>query len=362
MSGDRRLISMLDVHTHFFPRDLPPPSSGAIAEGWPVVVDKGHHVEIYQRDKLVRILNSSAWDPAVRLEDMDRAGVEAQVVMPTPFTFLYDADPDIAIHYAQAQNNALADLVAEGRGRFYGLGTLPLQDPASAATEARRVRTTLGMQGVEIGTHAHRYLLHDPELDPVFRTLDDLDAAVFVHPWQPVEPRRSSHNGLAFGLGRPVETELAVGSLVFGGVLDRHPGLRICLAHGGAGVPALRGRLHNGWQRQPAQSRTPTEDPRSVVKRFWVDGLTYDPDVLALAEDTFGPDHLVVGSDYPFAAQERPIGAAFAAAAAHGSLQLGSGWRDRTTRNAFTFLGTANATGNAGPLRQSHITSNGARK
>ena len=353
---------MLDVHTHFFPRDLAPPSAGAIAEGWPVVVDKGNQAEIYQRDKLVRILDSSAWDPAARLRDMDRAGIDAQVVMPTPFTFLYDADPEIAIQYARAQNDALAALVAEGEGRLYGLGTLPLQDPAAAETEAHRVRRTLAMHGVEIGTHAHRYLLHDSELDRVFRALDHLDAAVFVHPWQPVEPRRSSHNGLAFGLGRPVETELAVGSLVFGGVMDRHPGLRICLAHGGAGVPALRGRLHNGWQRQPTQSRTPMDDPRSVLRRFWADGLTYDSSVLTLAEDTFGTEHLVVGSDYPFAAQEHPIGASFAAAAARGSLQLGSEWQDRTTKNALAFLGTANPPTMLSHSNSNTITSNGAKK
>ncbi|MGW1025680.1 amidohydrolase family protein [Streptomyces sp. NPDC002577] len=330
---------MLDVHTHHFPRHLPPPSEAAAVEGWPVVVDEGGRIEVFQRGKLMRVLDAAAWDAERRIQDMDRAGIETQVISPTPFTFLYDADPALAIEYVQAQNDVLAELVEAGQGRFLGLAGLPLQDPEAAVAEARRVRSVLGLHGVEIGTHAGRYLLHDPELDPVFAELETFDAAVFVHPWQPVEPRRSSHHGLAFGLARPVETELAVGSLVFGGVLDRHPGLRVCLAHGGAGIPALRGRLRNGWQRQPPASRLPVQDPLTALKGLWADGLTYDPHTLALAEGTFGADHMVVGSDYPFAAQEQPIAASYRQAAELDVLAMGPDWRERTTRNALAFLG-----------------------
>jgi aminocarboxymuconate-semialdehyde decarboxylase len=331
---------MLDVHTHFLPRRLPPPSEAAAAEGWPVLVEKGaDRVEVYQRGKLARVLGPSAWDAAARFRDMDRDGIDAQVVMPTPFTFLYDADPGLAAEYAAAQNEVLADLVEAGRGRLYGLGTLPLQDSDAAIAEAERVRSELGLAGVEIGTHAGPHLLHDEALDAVLRTLAALDAAVFVHPWQPVEPRRSSHHGLAFGLARPLETELAVGSLVFGGCLDRHPTLRVCLAHGGAGVPALRGRLANGWSRQAEESRRPVRHPREALRTLWADGLTYDPFALALAEDTFGTDHLVVGSDYPFAAQEHPVASSYTEAARAGVLRMGDDWREQTTRNALAFLG-----------------------
>ncbi|MEV0057520.1 amidohydrolase family protein [Saccharopolyspora shandongensis] len=325
---------MLDVHTHFFPPDLPPPSEAAAAEGWPVTATSGDTIRIFQRGKLVRTLGPNAWDAAARLRDMDREGVQAQVVMPTPFTFLYDADPEVTIRYARAQNDRLAELVTEGSGRFFGLGTIPLQQPDAAIAEARRLRHELGLHGVEIGTHAHRFQLHNEELAPVLAELAALGAAVFVHPWQPVAPHRSGHHGLAFGLGRPIETELAVGSLLFGGCLDRHPTLRICLAHGGAGIPALRGRLRNGWQRQ--NDRVPACDPRTALRRFWADGLTYDAGALTLAEDTFGPDRLVVGSDYPFAATESPIAASFRQADA---LRMGTHWRVQTTTNALKFLG-----------------------
>lgn len=331
---------MLDAHTHFFAPELTPPSRDAVAQGWPEVVARGDRVEVLQHGRVVRILGPSAWDPVARLEELDRSGVESQVVMPTPFTFLYDAEPEVAIAYARAQNDFLAEFVRAGGGRFFGLGTVPLQAPAAAIDEISRVRTVLGLSGVEIGTHAGQLLLHDEELDPVFGALEGLGAAVFVHPWKPVRPDRTSHHGLGFGLARPVETDLAVGSLVFGGVLDRHPDLRVCLAHGGAGIPALRGRLGNGWRRQDPASRLPGRDPRVVLSTLWADGLTYDPMVLALAEDTFGADRMVLGSDYPFAAQETTIGASYRDAAGLGLLRMGADWASQTTANARAFLGS----------------------
>ncbi|KAA9166033.1 amidohydrolase [Amycolatopsis acidicola] len=330
---------MLDVHTHFFPRDLPPPSDQAVREGWPVLEAQGDQVRVFQRGKHVRTLGPSAWDAGARFEDMDRDEVVGQVVMPTPFTFLYDASAEIAGRYAREQNDRLAELIAAGQGRLFGLGAIPLQDPEAAVAEIKRLPGELGMHGVAIGTHAHRFQLHDKELDPVFAELEASGSAVFVHPWQPVAPERSCHHGLAFGLGRAIETELAVGSLLFGGVLDRHPALRICLAHGGAGVPALRGRLLNGWQRQ--HDAPPRDGPWQALRTLWADGLTYDPGALALAEDTFGPEHMVVGSDYPFAAMESPIAASYRLGAE--SLRLGGRWRDTTTRNALDFLGCTSA-------------------
>lgn len=334
---------MLDVHTHFMPRGLSPPSDAAVGQGWPVVSQDGDRIEVHRRGELVRVLGPSAREPAARIADMDRTGVAAQVVMPTPFTLLYDADPDLGVRYARAQNDQLAELVDADRTRFRGLGALPLQDPAAAVEEVRRVTGELGLAGVEIGTHAADRQLHDPELTPVFAELERREAAVFVHPWQPLAPARTAHSGLAFGLARPVETELAVGSLVFGGVLERHPGLRICLAHGGAGIPALRGRLHNGWERADPAGRRPAQDPRLLLRTLWADGLTYDAAAYALAESTFGANRMVLGSDYPFAAQERVPGASIAEAVDLGLTRIGAGWRDRTTDNARAFLGEGSA-------------------
>lgn len=328
---------MLDVHTHFIAANLPPPDERAEAEGWPVVRHDGEKAEVVQRGRVARVVPAGAWDPAARLIDMDRLGAEGHVVMPTPFTFLYRAEPEIAVSFTRAQNDALVDFCAHAPERLIPLAGLPLGAPDAAVEEVERIAALPALRGVEIGTYAGERLLHDPELDPVFAALESHDLSVFVHPWAPVCPERTSHHGLAFGLGRPVETELAVGSLLFGGVLDRHPGLRICLAHGGGGLPAIRGRLQNGWERTLADVRHPVMAPREAFRRLWADGLTYDAMALALAEDTFGADRLVLGSDYPFAAQEAALGASFSAA--EHLLRVGPDWPIRTTRNAHDFLG-----------------------
>ncbi|ASR35521.1 hypothetical protein BAY61_11515 [Prauserella marina] len=330
---------MLDVHTHFVPRNLPPPDDDAVRQGWPVLRERAEAVDVVQRGAVIRTLTAGAWDAGARVADMDRLGVARQVVMPAPFTFLYDADERIATRYAAAQNDVLAGLVGAAPRRLLGLGALPLGHPTAALAEIRRIAAEPGLLGVVIGTHAGRHQLHDAALDPVFGALERHDLAVFVHPWQPLAAGRTAHHGLAFGLGRPVETELAVGSLVFGGVLDRHPGLRVCLAHGGAGIPSLRGRLRNGWLRRAVADRVPATDPMEALRALWADGLTYDGMALALAEDTFGAEKMVLGTDYPFAAQESEPGASFADAAARSLLADGTRWPHRTHRNALAFLG-----------------------
>ncbi|MEU3270876.1 amidohydrolase family protein [Saccharomonospora sp. NPDC006951] len=330
---------MLDVHTHFVPRNLPPPDDEAAGKGWPVLRERGALVDVIQRGAVVRTLTAGAWEAGARVADMDRLGVARQVVMPAPFTFLYDAGEYVATRYATEQNDVLAELVAAAPGRLLGLGTLPLAHPSAALAEIRRIAAAPGLAGVVIGTHAGALQLHDAALDPVFAAIERHDLAVFVHPWQPLAAGRTAHHGLAFGLGRPVETELAVGSLVFGGVLDRHPGLRVCLAHGGAGIPSLRGRLRNGWLRRAPADRVPAIDPLEALRGLWADGLTYDGMALALAEDTFGADKMVLGTDYPFAAQESKPGASFDSAAARSPLAGGTEWHRRTHRNALAFLG-----------------------
>lgn len=333
---------MIDVHTHFIDPTLSPPSAAAERMGWPVCERRGDRVEVRQRGRVVRIVGPEAWDVGVRLARMDQLGVERQVVMPTPFTFLYDADPAVAVELCRRQNDVLAALVEASGGRLLGLAGLPLGSPEQAVAEVSRARDQRGFPGVEIGTHAARNQLHHGALDGVFEALDARAMCVFVHPWQPVATNRTCHHGLAFGLGRAVETELAVGSLLFGGRIERHPNIRFCLAHGGAGIPAIRGRLRNGWSRQDPDNRVPVRDPLELLARLWADGLTYDAPALALAEQTFG--RIVVGSDFPFAAQESFPGQTIADAVEGGLSSLGRAWREVTADSAEEFLGISRKT------------------
>lgn len=317
----------------------PPASAAAEAAGWPVVVDEGGQRRIHQRGKLVRTLDPVAWDVDARLLQMNAEGVATQAVSPIPFTFLYDADAELADSLARLQNDQLAEWCSAWPERYVGLGTVALQDTDAAIAELQRCRLELGLAGVEIGTHAGDRDLHDPALAPFFVAADQLGAAVFVHPGRALAPERTAHNGLDFALARCMETTLGAAALVQGGVLRANPGLRVCLAHGGGCVPQMRGR----WDFGHYHVRRPTDphvrSPGEELLGMWADTLTYDPEALRMTALTFGVDHLVLGTDYPFAARETPPGAAVAAAAAAGLVPLGERWDDQLVRNGRVFLG-----------------------
>jgi aminocarboxymuconate-semialdehyde decarboxylase len=331
---------IIDIHTHA----VPPVRAASAAEkaaGRPYTEDTGGSRRVLARGEVLRVLTPHAWDPAARLERMDAQGVEAQAVLPAPFTFLYGAEPGLAAEFAAEQNDAMATFCSAAPGRLTGFASVPLQDPGRAVAELRRAVLGLGLRGVEIGTNAVGLQLHDSGLDPFFGAAEDLGIPVFIHPGPLEKTGRTVHSGLAFALARPVETELATGSLVFGGVLERHPRLKACLAHGGGGVPATAGRWEHGWAKRTPGVRPDSISPRALLRRLWADTLTYDPAVLPLAERVFGSDHLVVGTDAPFAAQEDPPGAAAAEAARRGLFTDPALGLDAMTANARAFLGAA---------------------
>jgi aminocarboxymuconate-semialdehyde decarboxylase len=331
---------IIDIHTHAVPPVRE--SSGAEkAAGRPYTEDSGGSRRVLAKGELLRVLTPHAWDPSARLERMDAHGVEVQAVLPAPFTFLYGADPGLAAEFAAEQNEAMASFCSACPSRLIGFASVPLQDPGHAVAELRRAILELGLRGVEIGTNAVGLQLHDTELDPFFRAAEDLDVPVFIHPGPLEKSGRSVHSGLAFALARPLETELATGSLVFGGVLERHPRLKICLAHGGGGVPATAGRWEHGWAKRTPGVRADSASPRALLRRLWADTLTYDPEILPLTERVFGSDHLMVGTDAPFAAQENPPGAAAAEAARRGLFADPALDVDAMAANARAFLGTA---------------------
>lgn len=336
----------IDVHTHLIP-SLRPVSAAERAGGRPYAVDGPDGRTVVQRDRVLRIVPPAAWDVTARLAELDRLGVRAQVVSPAPFTFLYDCAPRLAADFAAEQNAATAAFCRQAPDRFVGLASVPLQDPALAVAELRRSVLERGLAGVEIGTTAVTHQLHDEELEEFFVTVEELDVPVLMHPGPLERQERTGHNGLAFSLARPVETELAIGSLVHGGVLERHPRLRLCVCHGGAGLPSLAGRWQAGWERATPGVRVGMPGPRALLRRLWADTLTYDPVVLPLVERTFGADHLVVGSDMPFAAQETPPGATAREAVRAGLFADGD---IDLTANALALLGFRARAALYGPL------------
>lgn len=386
----------IDLHTHILPERWPDWSVRTGYPGWIAL-------ERFERDgcscgrmvqtradgtvKHFREIGANCWDAATRLREMDACGVHAQVLSTVPVMFSYWARPDDAHDLARLLNDHLADVcrgappVAAGAGgmgglgrapgagvspsrRFMGLGTLPMQDPGLACRELGRCVGDLGLAGVQIGTNVNGRNLDDPGVFEVLRECERLGACVFVHPWDmlhgsmnaasvtPVPPeadRRYTNYWMPWLLGMPTETCAAIMSMMFGGVLDRLPRLRVCFAHGGGSFPGTLGRIAHGFECRrdlfPQDARHPRAylaggghaDPRTGghPAAFFVDSLVHDADALRLIVRLFGADRVALGSDYPF-----PLGEDRPGAMAR-SILAGEALRDVLGGSAMRFLRSA---------------------
>lgn len=238
---------------------------------------------------------------------MDAEGIAVQVVSPIPVTLCHDQPSEGARILAAAQNDALAALVAEAPHRFYALGAVPLQDPDTAIVELSRCVDELGFLGVEIGTRIGTRELADPAFDEFFAAAAERSALVLVHPVDTTLDPRITELGLDFGLGMPAETATAAAALLTG--RTRAPGVRLCLAHGGGALPSILPRLDRG----AVLAGTPGPAPSIRARDLWCDSLTYDAEALAHSVNRFGAEHVLLGTDYPFAARETPPGAVLGA-------------------------------------------------
>ena len=298
----REVVLVIDLHTHILPETWPDLAERYGPGHW---VRLEHHAPCRARmmigDTLFREVEDNCWSPARRLEDCDRDGVTVQVLSTVPVMFSYGIDPGPALDLSRLLNDHLAEVVAAHPRRFIGLGTVPLQDPERACRELERCVSGLGFAGIQIGTHVGGRNLDDPALFPVFQTAERLGAAVFVHPWDMLAPERMRRYWLSWLVGMPAEAALAMCSVIFGGVLERLPRLRIGFAHGGGAFAGTFGRIARGFAARPDLLAVDNPHPPDrYLRRIYVDSLTHDPDVLRLLLRLHGPDRVALGSDYPF--------------------------------------------------------------
>ncbi|HME89569.1 MAG TPA: amidohydrolase family protein [Chthoniobacterales bacterium] len=315
----------IDIHTHILPREWPDLDKKF---GYPGFVRLEHCDECSARmmigGQLFREVTDQVWKPQRRIEEMDRAGVSMQVLSTVPVMFSYWAKPRDAFDLSRMLNDHIAEVVRANPKRFAGLGTIPLQDVNLAAQELTRCMRELGLSGVEIGTHVdpndHCHgpdcrNLDDPSLDIVWKTSRDLSAAIFVHPWDMMGKERMPKYWLPWLVGMPAESSLAICSMMFGGVFERFPELRVAFAHGGGAFPFTIGRIEHAFQVRPDLVAVDHQiNPRKYladgegVARFYVDSLVHDADALKLLIRLFGAKRVALGSDYPFPLGEQTPG------------------------------------------------------
>lgn len=235
-----------------------------------------------------------------RLADMDAMGIDVQALSLSPYQIFYWAEDDLGVRAFRMINEDLAELVRARPDRFVGLGAVPLQDIAAAVEELVRCVTELGFPGIETSTHVEGEELSAPRLAPFWEAVEELGAVVFIHPSGFTHPDRFREHYFFNTIGHPLESTLCAGRLIFDGVMERHPGLKIVFAHGGGFLPAYSGRFDHAYHaREDVRHGLPLP-PSEYLARFYFDTMVFDTDQLGYLVRKYGAEHVLLGTDYPY--------------------------------------------------------------
>jgi aminocarboxymuconate-semialdehyde decarboxylase len=340
-------MQVIDIHNHFFPSSWPDLAARYGTPNWPWIkhTEPGK-ADILVGDRFFRHIYSACWDPEVRLQEMDRDGIDLQVISATPVLFAYERPVEDALDCAQLFNDAALELCSRGKGRLKSFCQVPLQDSDAACKELTRCMRS-GHLGVQIGNHVGNKNLDDPGVVTFLQHCADEGAAVLVHPWEMFGKDRMPKYMMPWTVGMPAETQLSVVAMILSGAFDRLPStLRICFAHGGGSFAFLLGRLENAWQHHPVAHGDCQHPPSHYLNRFLVDSAVFDQHTLQFLVRTMGAEQVMLGSDYPFPLGEERVGSLIRQShlPQHTKAKLLSG-------NAARFLGLKNEAQETGDKR-----------
>jgi aminocarboxymuconate-semialdehyde decarboxylase len=322
-----RLGTVVDIHTHVVPSRLPPDPTRD--RSWPSVELSGDDkAAVMIGGKVFRKIDARSWNVEQRLADMADDGTDMQVLSPMPELLSHWLPADDAEFLAEIVNEQIAGMIAQAPRNFAGIGMVCVQDVPRAVRQLQKVKA-LGFAGIEIGTHINGVALGSETLWPLYEAAEDLGLGIFIHPLHPAGLERiGAGPEFAATAAFPLETALAAVSLLSAQVTERFPRLKILLSHGGGALPWILPRMDFGWSiGLQGQMKQP---PSNAARQFWYDTILYDPASLRFLADAVGLDHIVVGSDYPFAIRQKRPGA-FAKNALGNDAVLAA--------NAFGFLG-----------------------
>jgi aminocarboxymuconate-semialdehyde decarboxylase len=291
-------VRVVDLHNHAVPE---PVVEFLVAEGARLATrveegPRGRQARIGESS--VRPLGPRMCDPAARLADMDRLGITTQAVSCTPFLLYPEAPADLALEVARVSNDSLAEMARRHPGRFAPLASVPLQDPPRAAAELERA-VGLGLRGVEIPPSTPDLAFDDRRLEPFWSVAEAMRIPLCVHPFESAPKGALARHLLSPLVGNLHDTGLAATLLLVGGVLERHPRLRIVLYHAGGTLPALLARLDKGHELFAECREHAPKPPSFYARQFFFDTIAFDGRWLRYLVERFGADHFVLGSDYP---------------------------------------------------------------
>ena len=297
------------MHTHIMPKTLPDWEK-KFGYGGFIMLD--HHREGYARmmqgEKFFREIEQNCWDGDVRIPEYEKFNTQVQVICTIPVLFAYFAEPEHGLEVAEYLNDDIAALVKKHPKHYIGLGTIPMQAPELAVKELKRIKE-IGLVGIQIGSNINGKNLSEEEFHPIWKACEELGLAVLVHPWNMMGKPEMEKYWLPWLVGMPAETSRAICSMIFGGVFEKFPKLRVNFCHASGSFLATIGRVEHGYNCRPDLVAIDNPvNPKEYLGKFWVDCITHDPLMLEYVLKLQGSKRVTLGSDYPFPLGDLEIG------------------------------------------------------
>ncbi|MDP3878728.1 MAG: amidohydrolase family protein [Dehalococcoidales bacterium] len=291
----------IDLHAHLIPRDcLDMTDKNGRKFGLTLGRDASGREVLASAGRPSSTTVAEMCDPEYRIQDMDKIGLDMQVISVAPTNIFYDFDAEEGLGFARRYNDGIAEVVRDYPDRFLGMATLPMQAVDKAVLEMERSVRELGLKAVEIISNINGKNLDEPEFWPFYEKAQEMGVLIYVHPMRVAGADRMKKYWLANLVGNPLDTTIAVASIIFGGILEKFPRLKFLFSHAGGYAPFIRGRWEHGYQ-YIDECRSIPRPPGEYFKQIYFDTIIHFGPALAYLVDTVGADKVVLGSDYPFA-------------------------------------------------------------
>ncbi|MBX2941226.1 MAG: amidohydrolase [Cyclobacteriaceae bacterium] len=299
----------IDSHTHILPKKLPHWSKKF---GYGDFIYLQHHkkgaAKMMKGNQFFREIEENCWDPELRIEEYKAFNTKVQVVCTVPVMFSYWAKSLDCLTVSEFLNDHIAEIVTKYPKNYIGLGTLPMQDAELAVEELERCKK-IGLKGIQIGSNINDENLNEDRFYPIFEACEKLGMAILVHPWNMMGMKQMQRYWLPWLVSMPAETSRAICSMIFGGIFERLPKLRVNFAHAGGSFMSTIGRIEHGFNCRPDLVAIDNDvNPRNYLGKFWVDSITHDPMMLEYVIKLQGTKRITLGSDYPFPLGDLEIG------------------------------------------------------